>query len=61
MVVCCWAGDFFFKINACLSQILLISALKFNVMAIRNQRHASVGKQTTLFVDVDFAPPNGAA
>ena len=27
-----------------------------NVMAIRNQRHANVSKQTTLLADVDVAP-----
>ena len=32
-----------------------------NVMAIRDQRHANVSKQKALLVDVDVAPPQGAA
>ena len=32
-----------------------------NVMEIRDQRHANVSKQRTLSVDVDVAPPQGAA
>ena len=32
-----------------------------NVMAIRDQRHTNVSKQRMLLVDVDFAPPQGAA
>ena len=36
-----------------------ISAL--NVMAICDQRHANVSKQTTLLAGDDVAPPIGAA
>ena len=32
-----------------------------NVMAIRDQRLAKVSKQRTLLVDIDIAPPQGAA
>ena len=32
-----------------------------NIMAIRDRRHANVSKQRTLLVDVDVAPPQGAA
>ena len=31
-----------------------------NVMAIRDQCHANVSKQSTLLTDVDDAPPQGA-
>ena len=33
----------------------------FNVMAIRDKCHSNVSKQRTLLVDVDVAPPQGAA
>ena len=33
----------------------------FNVMAMRDQRHANVSKQRTLLEDVDVVPPQGAA
>ena len=32
-----------------------------NVMEIRDQRHANVNKQRMLLVDVEVAPPKGAA
>ena len=32
-----------------------------NVMAICDQRHINVSKQTKLLAGVDVAPPNGAA
>ena len=37
----------------------LISA--FNVIVIRDKRHANVSKQTKLLAGVDVPPPNGVA
>ena len=52
-----------FEIKNCLTEALEqpgFGTPALNVMAIRDQRHANVGKQTTLLADVDVAPPHGA-
>ena len=59
-----WLVFIIFKIKYCLTEVLEQpggGSRAFNVMVIRNQRHANVSKQRTLLADVDVAPHGGAA
>ena len=52
-----------FEIKYCLTEVLEQpggGTPALNVMAIRDQRHANVSKQRTLFADADFAPHQGS-
>ena len=53
-----------FEIKYCLNEILEQpggGTPAFNVMAIRDQRHANVSKQRMLLVDADVDPHHGSA
>ena len=53
-----------YEIKYCLTEVLEqpgIGTPAFNVMAIREQRHANVSKQLTLLADADVAPHHGSA
>ena len=59
-----WLVFIIFKIKYCLTEVLEQpggGSRAFNVMMIRNQRHANVSKQRTLLADVDVAPHHGTA
>ena len=59
-----WLVFIIFKIKCCLTEFLEQpggGSRAFNVMVIRNQRHANVSKQRTLLADVDVVPHHGAA
>ena len=50
-----------FRIKYCLTDVLEQPGCRtptLNIKAIRDQRHANVSKQKTLFADVDVAPPH---
>ena len=59
-----WLVFIMFKIKCCLTEVLEQpggGSRAFNVMVIRNQRHANVSKQRTLLADVDVATSHDAA
>ena len=59
-----WLVFLTFRIKYCLTEVLEQpggGTPAFNVIAIRDQRHANDSKQTTLLTDVDVAPPHGTA
>ena len=52
-----------FEIKYCITEVLEQpggGTPALNVMAIRDQRHANVSKQRTLFADADVAPHHGS-